>query len=436
MNYIEAMNYLNKAEVFGIKLGLERTERILQLLDNPHKKIKTIHIAGTNGKGSTTAMVSNILIEAGYNVGMYTSPYIEEFEERIQVNHKFIPKESLARIITDISKVSEIVKEEGYGNPTYFEIVTCAAFLYFYRETVDFAVMEVGMGGRLDSTNVINPLVSAITSISYDHMQILGDTLDKIAMEKAGIIKYKTPVVLYPQEKSAQEVIEKICEEKDAPLTMVKQDDVKFLKILKENEKIRQLIEVNTVSNSYTISLNLLGTHQLLNCSLSINIIEKLQELGYEITREHIEEGLKKVKWNGRLEIMDTNPMVVVDGAHNIDGIRRLKESVQKYFHYKDIVLILGIVKDKEVYKMAEMITPMAKKVIAVTAHSDRATSADELRDVILNYNENCLAMDDYEEAYNEAVKSANKDDLILISGSLYMISDMRKVIKKSYNNI
>lgn len=436
MNYIEAMNYLNEAEVFGIKLGLERTARILELLDNPHKKIKTIHIAGTNGKGSTTAMVSNILTEAGYDVGMYTSPYIEEFEERIQINQKFIPKESLATIITDISIVAEIVKEEGYGNPTYFEIVTCAALLYFHREAVDFAVMEVGMGGRLDSTNVINPLVSAITSISYDHMQILGDSLDKIANEKAGIIKENIPVVLYPQEIIAQEVVEKVCKEKNAPLIKVKKENTKFIKVIQENENIRQLIQVKTSTNSYTIALNLLGTHQLLNCSLSINIIEKLQELGYKITREHIEEGLKKVKWNGRLEIMGYNPMVVVDGAHNIDGITRLKESVQKYFNYKDIILILGIVKDKEVYKMAEMITPMAKKVIAVTAHSDRATSSHELRDVILKYNKNCFCIENYGDAFNEAINSADEDDLILVSGSLYMISDMRKVIKKLYNNI
>ena len=221
MNYDEAIAYIKNTAKFGTKLGLERTEKILELLGNPHKKLKCIHIAGTNGKGSTTAMVTNILVQAGYKVGSYISPFIEEFEERMQINNVNISKGDLSNIITEVSKAVEKVVELGYSNPTEFEIITCAGFLYFYRNNVDFAVVEVGMGGRLDSTNVIIPILTVITSISLDHTLILGDTIEKIAYEKAGIIKEGIPVVMYPQQKQSEEVIERICKEKNCKLIKV-----------------------------------------------------------------------------------------------------------------------------------------------------------------------------------------------------------------------
>ncbi len=200
MDYKEAREYIQSKAKFGSNLGLERTEKLLELLKNPHKRLRCIHIAGTNGKGSTTAMISAVLKEAGYKVGMYTSPYIEEFEERIQINNYNIPKDDFSHIITKVANVVEKVENMGYGNPTEFEIITVAMFYYFCLKKVDFAVIEVGLGGRLDSTNVLEPILSIITSISYDHMNILGETLEKIAYEKAGIIK-KAPVIAYPQKK-------------------------------------------------------------------------------------------------------------------------------------------------------------------------------------------------------------------------------------------
>jgi len=221
MNYNEAINYIKNTAKFGSKLGLDRTEKILEFLGNPHKKIKTIHIAGTNGKGSTTAMLTKILVEAGYNVGSYISPFIEEFEERIQINNNNIPKEDLAQIITEVSQAVTKVVALGYCNPTEFEIITCAGFLYYYKRKVDYVVVEVGLGGRLDSTNVIKPLLSIITSISLDHVAILGDTLEKIAYEKAGIIKEKTPVILFPQSIEVEGVIGEVAKNKNAQLIKI-----------------------------------------------------------------------------------------------------------------------------------------------------------------------------------------------------------------------
>ena len=221
MNYDEAIAYIKDTAKFGSKLGLERTEKILEFLGNPHKKLKCIHIAGTNGKGSTTAMVTNILVQAGFKVGSYISPFIEEFEERIQINNVNISKGDLSHIIKEVSLAVEKVVELGYSNPTEFEIITCAGFLYFYENKIDFAVVEVGLGGRLDSTNVITPILSVITSISLDHTQILGNTIEKIAYEKAGIIKNEIPVVVFPQLKQSEEVIEEICIEKKCKLIKV-----------------------------------------------------------------------------------------------------------------------------------------------------------------------------------------------------------------------
>lgn len=431
MNYTEAINYIKDTAKFGSKLGLERTEKILEYLGNPHRKIKTIHIAGTNGKGSTTAMLTKILVESGYKVGCYISPYIEEFEERMQINNENIPKEDLAEIVTEVSKAVDKVIKADYGNPTEFEIITCAGFLYFERNNVDFAVVEVGLGGRLDSTNVIKPELSVIGSISLDHVQILGDTIEKIAFEKGGIIKENTKVVLYPQQDSVIKVIEDICESKSAPLVRVIKDNAKFEGVSEGADgQITQKLKVVTSKDTYCVQLALLGVHQVQNCNVVINCCEALMDMGVKITKEAILKGLKLVKWPGRLEIMRRSPLVVIDGAHNIDGIKKLSESMNKYFKYKKMVLILGILADKQVDEMINTICPKAAKVIAVTPHSERAELCEDLRDKILLCNENCEAVMDYEKAYEKALSYCEEEDMIIISGSLYMVGDMRKIVR------
>ncbi len=435
MNYNEAINYIHDTAKFGSKLGLERTEKILELLGNPHKKVKCIHIAGTNGKGSTTAMLTNILINSGYRVGCYISPYIEEFEERIQINNTNIPKEDLAHIITEVSRAVDSVATMGYGNPTEFEIITCAGFLYFYEKKADYAVVEVGLGGRLDSTNVIVPELSIITSISLDHMNILGDTIDKIAFEKAGIIKNGIPLVLYPQEPMAEEVIERIALERSSEVIKVKKNNYKFVNSyvaeVNGKDKMLQNIIYTTKEDSYDIELGLIGIHQIDNCNVVIHSCEKLRELGVNITKDSMLKGIREMVWPGRLEIMRTTPLVVIDGAHNIDGIKKLAESVDKYFTYNKMILIIGILADKQVKEMINIIAPKAERVIAVTPHSERAELCEDLRAEIINYVPKCEAIADYEEAYKRALSYCHEDDLLLISGSLYMVGDMRKIIRQ-----
>lgn len=433
MNYNEAMKYLDNTARFGMELGLDRTREILKFLGDPQEKIKLVHIAGTNGKGSTTAMISNILIEAGYKVGMYTSPYIEEFEERIQINNNNITKDDLAKMISEVSEAVEHVKKQGFSDPTYFEIVTCAGLLYFERKKVDIGVIEVGLGGRLDSTNVINPILSIITSISYDHTRILGDTLEEIAYEKAGIIKENIPLVLYPVQEKCIKVIEKVCSEKNSRMIKVNKKDGELIEIYKTSEEgiPYQYIKVSA-SENYDVKLSLLGEHQILNCAVVINAVEELINQGIKIDNNHIIKGLMKVKWPGRLETLSVIPKVVIDGAHNVGAIEYLSKNISTYFEYENLTLILGILSDKNVEDMVKAIVPLASRVIAVTPHSERGEKAGELLEIISRYNSNCETIEDYNEAFNKSLSYSNSKDMILATGSFYMIGDMRKIIRKT----
>lgn len=434
MNYNEAMNYIHKVGNFSSNYGLERPLRILELLGNPHKKTKFIHVAGTNGKGSTTAILSEILKENGFKVGMYTSPFLEEFEERIQINGVNIPKSTLAELITKIEVAVNRVIEEGYNKPTEFEVITCLMFLYFAEEKVDLAVIEVGLGGRLDATNVIVPEVSVITSISFDHMNILGNTLYEIAGEKAGIIKENVPVVIYPQEEEALKAIKDKCLETKSDLLISDSSKCAFLKVLNE-DRVYQLVKVVMDEKEFEVKLPLLGEHQIKNLMLALTTYKVLCEKeGIDFDIEVIKDAIKKVKWIGRLEIMKKEPLLVIDGAHNIQGITQLKANIDKYFKYNRLYLLLGILADKEVEKMAEVIVKDAYKVIALTPMSTRAENASELKNIIDKYNNNCVALKSYDEALKIVLEEAHKDDLILISGSLYMIGDMRKKIRNLIN--
>lgn len=432
MKYQEAMKYITEVWNFGSSYGLERTYKLLELLDNPQDKLKIIHVAGTNGKGSTTAMITSMLKGCGYKVGMYTSPFLEEFEERIQINGENIPKEKLAQLITKIKYAVDKVIEEGYNHPTEFEIITVLMFLYFATEEVDFAVVEVGLGGRLDSTNVITPILSVITSISFDHTNLLGNTLEEIAAEKAGIIKSCIPTVIYPQEEMAERVISSKCQELDSKLYKINKEDAKLINIIKE-DKIYQQVKVK-LDDEYDVKLPLLGEHQILNLAVALKALEVIKDKAPKLNRESIVKSLATVRWNGRLEIMSNSPYVVIDGAHNIQGITQLDKNIKKYFEYKDMYLILGILADKDVEDMVKVITPKAKKVFTVTPNSMRAETAEELLEEVKKYNESCEAYNDYKNAFEDALKLCKKDDLLLISGSLYMIGEMRGIIKKYFS--
>ena len=428
MKYEEAMKYITEVGNFGSNYGLERTYKLLEHLGNPERDLKLIHIAGTNGKGSTTSMITEILMGEGYKVGMYTSPFIEEFEERIQINRNNIPKESLAILMDEIKVAVDKVIEAGYNHPTEFEIITVLMLLYFKKENIDFGVIEVGLGGTLDSTNVIKPIIQVITSISFDHTNLLGNTLEKIAREKAGIIKKGIPTVIYPQQEEVLKVIKNKCFEMDSELYIANNENLKFKNIV-NLDKPYQLLKYN---NEIDILLPLLGEHQIINLSVAMQAIEVLNNKNIiYISIANIVKSIKNVSWKGRLEVLSNNPYVVIDGAHNIQGIKTLSRNIKKYFKYENLYLILGILADKDVEEMIKIITPMAKKVYSVTPNSIRGELAESLKDEVSKFNKNCKAFDKYEEAYLEALNDASEKDLILASGSLYMIGDMRKIIRK-----
>lgn len=423
------MEYIDNTAMFGSNLGLARIEKLLEYMGNPEKNLKCIHIAGTNGKGSVTAMISEILIEAGYKVGIFTSPYLERFSERIKINTKEISEGDIAKLTTYIKPIVDRVIAEGYDNPTEFEIITAIMFKYFYEQKVDYAVIEVGLGGRLDSTNVIEPLVSVITTISYDHMAILGDTLGKIAYEKAGIIKENGIVVSYPQEKEAQDVIEKVCKERNAKLLAVSDRGITLKKYSMDGQIFDLEIDDDVYEN---IEMKLIGEHQLINAKTAVTAVRALSQKGTDISREQILEGLKKVRWHGRLEVMGKKPALVLDGAHNIQGIRCLKKSLQKYFGYKRLILVAGMLRDKQYKDMCGEIMPMADTIITVTPDSPRALTSEELGKEALNYCADVMISTSIEDAYKKSIERAGREDLVLFCGSLYMIGHIRSLIVKS----
>ena len=390
MKYEEAMKYITEVGNFGSNYGLERTYKLLEHLGNPERDLKLIHIAGTNGKGSTTSMITEILMGEGYKVGMYTSPFIEEFEERIQINRNNIPKESLAILMDEIKVAVDKVIEAGYNHPTEFEIITVLMLLYFKKENIDFGVIEVGLGGTLDSTNVIKPIIQVITSISFDHTNLLGNTLEKIAREKAGIIKKGIPTVIYPQQEEVLKVIKNKCFEMDSELYIANNENLKFENIV-NLDKPYQLLKYN---NEIDILLPLLGEHQIINLSVAMQAIEVLNNKNIiDISIANIVKSIKNVSWKGRLEVLSNNPYVVIDGAHNIQGIKTLSRNIKKYFKYENLYLILGILADKDVEEMIKIITPMAKKVYAVTPNSIRGELAESLKDEVSKFNKNCKAL-------------------------------------------
>lgn len=429
MKDIDTLKYLEGLRVLGSNYGLERTERLLELLGNPHKKIKLIHIAGTNGKGSTSAILGRILIEHGYKVGYFNSPHLEDIEETICINEENIKEEDFISLINEIKPYVEKVVEEGFNHPTEFEVLTCIMFLYLYRNSVDFGVIEVGLGGRLDSTNVLTPILSIITSISLDHTNILGDTIEEITNEKVGIIKDNIPVITCNQKEEALKVIVNKAINTKSELIIANLNNYKFIGV--NNNKISQRISVKLKDKDEELNLSLLGKHQIINLSLAIEGIKELENLKYiNLDIDKIKSAVEKVKWKGRLEVLSKNPYIVLDGAHNTSGVEFLKSNLSEYFIYSKLYLILGVLADKEVEKMVKVLAPLASEIYTLTANSVRAEGAEELKNIVKKYNDNCIAFNDYLDAINYAKSKAKEDDLILASGSLYMIGALRNIMK------
>lgn len=428
MNYEQALSYIHDTYKFGSKLGLENITYLLDLMGNPHKDLKVIHVAGTNGKGSTSFFIASVLKEQGYKVGLYTSPYLEEFTERIRINGENIPKEELAEITNYVKdKISEMVSK-GKNHPTEFEVVTAIGFEYFKRQNVDFLVLEVGMGGRFDATNVVkDPLVSVITPIDIDHIDYLGDTLDKIAYEKAGIIKENSYVVTHPQKKEAIRVIEDVCSNKNSKLIKAPIDSVKVIK--KDDQG--QIFHVNYGNEKLEdVHIAMLGEHQIQNATVGLTALYVLEkEHNIKISKESLYEGLKKSIWPGRLEIMKRDPIVLIDGAHNPQGMKALSKVLKELFDDKNIILGLGILGDKDA-SMIDEIVPLAQKLVLTMPDNPRAMSVEKLSQKVAKFEKPTIKKEKIADAVEVALSLARAEDVVVFAGSLYMIGQVRTLLK------
>ncbi|MGV8145940.1 MAG: bifunctional folylpolyglutamate synthase/dihydrofolate synthase [Alkaliphilus sp.] len=429
MNYTEALAYIHNTYKFGSKLGLENIKYLLNLLGNPQNKLKVIHIAGTNGKGSTASFINSILLKAGYRVGLYTSPYLEVFTERIRVNGENIPEDKLAEITSLVKNKTEKMVKLGKNHPTEFEVVTAIALYYYAKEEIDFLVLEVGLGGRLDATNVIdNPLVSVITSIDFDHMQFLGDTISKIAFEKAGIIKEHSHVISYPQREEATKVIDDVCKKRESDLFTFSTSDVRI-----HSQDIQgQRFSVTMLDKRFDdVCIQMLGTHQIYNATTAICIAEVLRkELGITIKDVAIYEGLNNTKWPGRMEVIRNNPLVIIDGAHNTQGVRALASSIKSLLKNYEITLLIGILKDKGVDEFLEILMPNVQRIVVTKPNNPRAMDVEELASKIGKYKKEIYSCESIEEATKKSIEVTNKAGAIVCAGSLYMIGEVRKQLK------
>ncbi|WP_296837796.1 bifunctional folylpolyglutamate synthase/dihydrofolate synthase [Butyrivibrio sp.] len=444
MNYEQALSYIESIEKFGIDLGLDRMKELMRRLGDPQDRLKFVHVAGTNGKGSTVAFISNILMAAGYKTGIYISPSLDRFTKRIQVDGKEIDKEVLALLTQKVKDAADSMVSDGLSMPTEFEQVNAIAFLYYEHEKCDFVVLEVGLGGRIDSTNVIKtPEAAVIASISFDHMQYLGNTLPEIAGEKAGIMKEGGDVVVYDQAPEVMEVFRNVSKERGCRLFISgKPLNDKALKYDLTGQYFEYDFDPSSIENGKNTALNkeiketyqisLLGDYQIRNASLAITAALVLQSKGYEkITDTAIKEGLINTKWEGRFELLQDNPKVIVDGAHNPDGIKVLCSSLKRLFPDKKIMFIAGVLADKDYKSMMKEIAPLGKIFYTITPPNNRALSARELADTFRSFGAEAMDFDSVEDALNKALLDAESDDVICAFGSLYYIGQIRKLILK-----
>ncbi len=405
----ENIKYIEDLKRFGTRLELEGMLELMGVLDEPQKKFKSIHVAGTNGKGSTGTMLASILKESGSKTGLYTSPYVEKFNERIQVNGEMISDEELEELIIELRKKVE----ENKLDVTFFEFVTCLAFLHFAKKGVDVAVIEVGLGGRLDATNVINPEISVITNIGLDHEKWLGNSKREIAKEKAGIIKRNQIVITAEDDKDLRDYFENVCRDKNSKFIYVN-DLIKGNQI-EDNLDYQKFLVSGLINGEFKIKL--LGEHQIKNALLAIIVA---RELG--LKEEFIKNGLEKASLKGRMEIVSRNPLIILDGAHNVDGMKSLRDFITRMKNRK--TLILGIAEDKDIDGMAELIVPLFDNVI-VTEGRFKPKSAEELAGEIRQYNENVIILKNVSDALKKARQLTKDSEMILVAGSLYLVSDV-----------
>lgn len=423
LDYILSFADYERMPRSALVFDLRRIEMLLARLGNPEKAARSIHVAGTKGKGSTAAMIASILTTAGYRTGLYTSPHLLSLTERIQVDGRPIAEDMFARLVEMMKPEVETVNALGsFGELTTFELLTALAFAYFKERGVDYQVLETGLGGRLDATNVVRPQVCVITSISFDHTDVLGDTLAQIATEKAGIIKPKSTVVCSPQSPEAMEVIARVCRELGVRLVRV-DSDVTWQQ--RGSSPGGQSFQLSGITGKYNLSLPLLGEHQLENAATAVAVVEVLAERGAKVSSESIAAGLAQVHWPGRLQILQREPWVIVDGAHNADSVRRLVKALKQYFAFNRAVLIFGASSDKNIAGMVAELASLPDTVIVTRSRHPRAVAPVKLVSEFAKWEIMPEVAQNAAAAVELALARVKPADLICATGSLFVVAEV-----------
>jgi dihydrofolate synthase/folylpolyglutamate synthase len=421
MNIEQTYDYLHAALSRGSVLGLETMERLTAALGRPQDKLRFIHVAGTNGKGSISTMIASMLRCAGYRVGTYNSPALTREIEQISIDCEEIDPNSFARAISKVAQAAASLQAQGHPAPTSFEIMTSAAFVAFEAAGCDLVVLEVGLGGREDATNVIScPEIAVITAIDLDHTAILGDTLAKIAWQKGGIIKPRTDVVLYQQSEEVTSVIEQICEEQHACLHKTDFSALRSLSYSLDGQEF-------DLGDGLRRRLSLLGTHQLKNAATAVKVVQVLREKGWNISEEAIDQGLRRVRWPARFEVLRKDgPVIILDGAHNPQGICSVCENLRVLFPEKKITFVMGVLADKDYTSMLDMLLPLAKEFFLSTPPNPRALPAADFKKLLDSLGTRARAFDQVEQALDAALSGAQSEDVLCICGSLYQAGRVR----------
>ena len=420
MDYKEALAYIHGVEFFGSKPGLTRIGELLEKLGNPQKGMRFIHIAGTNGKGSSAAMTASVLKAAGYRTGLYTSPYLYRFNERMQINGKEIPDDVLAEIVTRVKPIAEAMAD----HPTEFELMTAIALLWYKQEACDVVVLEVGLGGRFDATNIIDaPEAAVIMNIGLDHTAVLGDTVEQIAFEKAGIIKPGTEAVLFQQSESVTDVVRRRCEELGVPLHIADFSQIK--------SEFDSLYGQSFSYRGEVYALPLLGSHQLKNAAVVLELVEVLRGRGWKLEQGDVEHGLYAVHWPGRFELVSEEPLFVVDGGHNPQCAQTVRENLLHYFPDKRRILLLGILRDKDYTGLTEILDGAADEYICITPDSPRALPAAELADFLKRYNKAVAVCESIRDGVSLALDRSDDESVVCAVGSLYSVGEIRACFEK-----
>ena len=417
MNYRQCLNYLFDLQKFGIKLGLVNTARLLNYLGNPHFKYPTVHIAGTNGKGSVCAILEAIMSSAGYRTGLYTSPHLANFTERVRIGRKEIEPEFITEFVNQLKPRLE---RDEY---TFFEVTTALAFLYFAQQKVDFAVIETGLGGRLDATNLVQPEVVGITSISLEHTDILGKTLRKIAIEKGGIIKTGVPTVIGPVDGVAEKTLAEICTKKNSKNRFMPDASMwKIEKLSLEGSKFSAKLAGKSYSN---LQLNLAGRHQVTNAVFALNIVEELNEKGWRLTETALRRGLKSVYWPARFQIWRRRPLVILDAAHNPSGIQTLVQTLRVLLPGRKVNFLFGVMGDKDYLQILRRLAPVAEKITCVSPKTERAVPVSQLVGITNELGLKYGTAVSVKSGFRQMLKECTEDEVLCVTGSHYVIGEL-----------